>query len=264
VGYYGTAASRLLPGTLVAFTKRHPSVTISVTELLFGGVDALTDGSVDLAFTRLRADQLEHLPLSLADLASEPRVLAVERSHALADRISVSLSELDGERFVVNPVVANSEMRRWKEEQHRHGLPGRIAGRARSVSELLTMVATGAGITLVPVSVARQYRPPAITYVPVTDAEPAVISLVWPTGALSPSGEAFLQAAREQAQVTKFETVADLEARRSRALALISKQRIGTWFGVAGCGAGRVRRTGSGAGGRPTTGSRWVGAGRCA
>jgi DNA-binding transcriptional LysR family regulator len=112
---------------------------------------------------------------------------------------------------------------RWKDEQRRHGLPGRIAGRARSVTELLTMVSAGIGITLVPVSVARQHRPPTITYIPVTDAELAVISLVWPTDALSPSAQAFVEAAQEQAQLTRFETVADLEARRRRVCARKSR-----------------------------------------
>jgi DNA-binding transcriptional LysR family regulator len=208
VGYYGTAASRLLPGTLAAFGERRPSTIVSVRELLFGDLDDLITGGVDLAFTRLRADQVRDLPVTVAELASEPRVLVVGRSHRLADRI-----------FLVNPATDQNAMERWKDEQRRHGLPGRIAGKARSVTELLTLVAAGTGITLVPVSVARQHRPPTITYVPVTDAEPAVISLVWPTGTLSPSAEAFIHAAQAQAELTRFETVADLEARRRRVCA---------------------------------------------
>jgi DNA-binding transcriptional LysR family regulator len=223
VGYYGTAASRLLPGTLAAFGERRPSTTVSVRELLFGDLDDITAGKVDLAFTRLRTDQLAHLPVTVAELASEPRVLVVARSHRLAGRISVSLRELGEDRFVVNPSVDLNALGRWKDEQRRHGLPGRIAGKARSVTELLTMVAAGVGITIVPVSVARQHRPPTITYVPVTDAEPAVISLVWPTGTLSPSAQAFVEAAQEQAQLIRFETVAELEARRRRVCARRSR-----------------------------------------
>jgi DNA-binding transcriptional LysR family regulator len=219
VGYYGTAASRLLPGTLAAFGERRPSTIVSVRELLFGDLDDLITGGVDLAFTRLRADQVRDLPVTVAELASEPRVLVVGRSHRLADRISVSLRELEKDSFLVNPATDQNAMERWKDEQRRHGLPGRIAGKARSVTELLTLVAAGTGITLVPVSVARQHRPPTITYVPVTDAEPAVISLVWPTGTLSPSAEAFIHAAQAQAELTRFETVADLEARRRRVCA---------------------------------------------
>ena len=224
VGYYGTAASRLLPGTLAAFAERRPSTIVSVRELLFGDLDDIIAGSVDLAFTRLRADQLGHLPVTVTELASEPRVLVVASSHRLAGRISVSLRELGEDRFIVNPGTDDhNAIGRWKDEQRRHGLPGRIAGRARSVTELLTMVAAGSGITLVPVSVARQHRPPTITYIPVTNAEPAVISLVWPAGTLSPTAQAFVEAAQEQAQLTRFETVAQLEARRRRVCARRSR-----------------------------------------
>ena len=223
VGYYGTAASRLLPGTLAVFEQRRPSTAVSVRELLFGDLDDVTNGSVDLAFTRLRADQLGHLLVTVAELAREPRMLVVARSHRFAGRITISLRELGDDRFIVNPGTELNALERWKDEQRRHGLPGRIAGKARSVTELLTMVAAGNGITLVPVSVARQHRPPTITYIPVTDAEPAVISLVWPTATLSPSAQAFVEAAQEQAQLTRFETLADLEARRRRVCARRSR-----------------------------------------
>ena len=146
VGYFGTAASRLLPGTLAAFGERRPSTTVSVRELLFGDIDDIIAGNVDLAFTRLRTDQLAHLPVAVAELASEPRVLAVARSHTLAGRISISLRELGEDRFIVNPGTYDPNgLGRWKDEQRRHGLPGRIAGKARSVTELLTMVAAGTG-----------------------------------------------------------------------------------------------------------------------
>ena len=226
VGYYGTAASRLLPATLTAFGQRHPSTIVSVRELLFGDIDDIVAGNVDLAFTRLRADQLTRHPVIVAELASEPRVLAVARSHRLAGRISVSLAELGEDRFVVNPGTSDDALKRWRDEQRRHGLPGRIAGRARSVTELLTLVAAGTGITLVPASVARQHRPPMITYIPVTDADPAVISLVWPTGALSPVGHGFVRVAQDEAQLTRFETVAELEARRRRACARRARRAI--------------------------------------
>jgi DNA-binding transcriptional LysR family regulator len=223
IGYYGTAASRLLPETLAAFGERRPSTTVSVRELLFGDLDGITGGNVDLAFTRLRAEQLAHLSVTAVELAREPRVLVVARSHRLAGRISISLRELEEDQFVVNPGTDLNALGRWKDEQRRHGLPGRIAGNARSVTELLTMVAAGVGITLVPASVARQHRPPTITYIPVTDADLAVISLVWSTGTLSPSAQTFVEVAQEQAQLTRFETVADLEARRRRVFARRSR-----------------------------------------
>src|SRR6266700_1099250 len=53
VGFYGSAASALLPDVLRTFSERLPSVVVSVRELLLGNIDDILDGNVDLAFTRL-------------------------------------------------------------------------------------------------------------------------------------------------------------------------------------------------------------------
>lgn len=199
IGFYGSAATALLPPTLKAFAHTHPSTQVTIRELLFGSLDDLTNGTVDLAFTRLTADQVADLPVHLLELSREPRMLALPRSHRLADRSELSLSELDQEAFVVNPAARDNALARWLTEQHRHGLRGRITAEARSVTELLAMVAAGTGVTLVPAAVAHHHQPPEITYVPVPDAEPAVVSLAWAAGSLRPSGEAFIQTARAQA-----------------------------------------------------------------
>lgn len=199
IGFYGSAATVLFPPTLKEFARTHPSTKVTIRELLFGSLDDLTNGAVDLAFTRLTADQVRHLPVRLIQLKQEPRLLALPRTHRLAERRELSLSELDQERFVVNPAAREGALVRWRSEQHRHRLPGRITAEARSVTELLAMVAAGAGITLVPAAVAHHHQPPDITYIPVPDAEPAVVSLVWGAGSLRASVDAFIQAAREQA-----------------------------------------------------------------
>ena len=80
-----------------------------------------------------------------------------------------------------------------------------FSAEAHSVTELLAMVAAGTGITLVPSAIAHHHQPPDIIYVPVPDAEPAVVSLAWAAGSLRPSGEAFVQTARAQARETQPE-----------------------------------------------------------
>ncbi len=203
VGFYGSAALALLPPTLKAFTATHPSTRVTVRELLFGSLDDLTNGTIDIAFTRLEANQVEHLPVCLIQLSQEPRVLALPAAHRFADRTGLTMSELKHESFVVNPAGPENALARWRGEQRRHGLPGRIAAEARSVSELLTLVGAGTGIALVPAAIARHHDIPAITYVPVTDADPAVVSLAWAAGSLRPNGEAFVHTARAQARETR-------------------------------------------------------------
>jgi DNA-binding transcriptional LysR family regulator len=199
VGFYGSAAAVLLPPILRSWSAAQPAAEVSVRELLLGDLDDLTHGGVDLAFTRLHPDQVAELPIEVEVLAEEPRLLALSASHRLADAAEVSFGDLWGEDFVVNPAVRDSPLTRWRAEQRRHGLPGRVAARAASLQELLTFVAAGRGVSLVAASVSELHPRPDVRYVPVGDADPALVTLAWARGELRPAGQAFIAIARREA-----------------------------------------------------------------
>lgn len=195
VGFYGSAGSDLLPEILRTFRDHNPPLDISVYELLLGNLDELIDGKLDVAFTRLLPDQTE---FEVEVIAQEPRVLAIASTHPLAKRESVTFAELRNERFITNPAVPSDGVPpRWLAEQRRHGLPGCVAAVARSIQEILAQVASQAGVCLVPASVARHHSRPDVTFVPVTDADPAVTSLVFRRGHESPALDTFLEITRE-------------------------------------------------------------------
>jgi DNA-binding transcriptional LysR family regulator len=196
VGFYGSAASTLLPDVLRTFARHHPSAEISLRELLLGRVDELVAGDVDVAFTRLLPGQVE-VEVDVKVVAWEPRVVALAAEHPLAASDSLTFAELHEESFITNPAVHSAAPpTRWLAEQRRHGLPGRVAAEAASVHEVLALVAAGRGVGLVPASVARHYPRGDVAYVEVSDAEPAVVSLAWPRGGLRPIVEAFIATAR--------------------------------------------------------------------
>ncbi len=197
VGFYGSAASALLPEVLCAFSERLPSVDVSVRELLLGSIDDILGGNVNLAFTRLLPGQTE---LEVEILTHEDRLVALALAHPLAARQSLTFADLKDESFIVNPAVpADGAPARWLAEQRRHGLPGRVAAQSASIQEILTLVAAGRGVCLVPSAVAAHYPRTGVAYVPVTDAEPAVVSLAWRPGRLIPAVEAFIHTARQVA-----------------------------------------------------------------
>ena len=204
VGFYGSAGSDLLPDVLRAFAEREPSFAVSVCELLLGSVDAVLNGEVDLAFTRLRPGQTQ---LEVEVIGQEPRLAALPAAHPLATRNSLVFAELAEESFITNPVVRDDGPRppRWQAEQHRHGLPGRVAAQGKGVLEILTLVAAGCGVCLVPSAVARHHPRTDIAYVPVDDAEPAVVSLAWRPGALLPPLDSFVEIVRELARGSRSE-----------------------------------------------------------
>ncbi len=197
IGFYGSAANAWLARALRAFHERQSGVEVSVKDLLLGRIDEVVDGSVDVAFTRLLPGQAD---VEIEVIAREPRFVAIPSTHPLSGRASVTFDDLRNECFITNPAVDSQRPPvRWLAEQARHGLPGNVAAEAASIQEILTLVATGRGVSLVPASVADHYPRADVTYRPVTDADPAVVSLAWRPGAVRPSVEAFLDTARQLA-----------------------------------------------------------------
>jgi DNA-binding transcriptional LysR family regulator len=197
VGFYGSAASALLPAVLSAFAEQRPSVEVSLRELLLDRVDEILGGEVDVAFTRLQPGQIK---AEIEVVAREPRVVALPVGHALATRDSLTFADLRDESFITNPVVHDpGPPTRWLAEQQRHQLPGRVAAKAASIREILTLVATGRGVCLVPAAVSREYPRADVSYVDVTDAEPALVSLAWDPQSRRPVVEEFIRTVREVA-----------------------------------------------------------------
>jgi DNA-binding transcriptional LysR family regulator len=197
VGFYGSAATAVLADLLARFSEEHPSAEVSVRELLLDQIDELLAGGVDVALTRLLPGQAD---VELEVIAHESRVVALPASHALSGRATLRFSDLEEESFITNPVVESSvPPKRWLAEQARHGLPGRVAAQAASVQEILTLVAAGKGVCLVPASVAQHHRADVV-YVEMSDADPAVVSLAWPRGGLRPIVAAFIEVTRRLAR----------------------------------------------------------------
>jgi DNA-binding transcriptional LysR family regulator len=216
VGFYGSAASELLPDVLRAFNVLLPDLDVDVRELLLGSIDDILTGSVDIAFTRLVPGQTE---LEVEVLAEEPRVAALASAHPLARNQTLTFADLRDESFVINPADNQpGPPPRWLAEQRRHGLPARIAAQAASLQEILALVAAGRGVCLVPQAVAHHYPRAGLTYVPVSDADAAVVSLARRAGPIAPAVKAFIEASRQIAASKREPNPAlSLQSRRQMA-----------------------------------------------
>ena len=112
---------------------------------------------------------------------------ALAKTHPPAAHEALTFADLRDERFIVNLMVSNAgSPARWLAEQRRQCLPGRIAAEARSPQEIMALVGAGKGVCLVPAAAALHDRQSDVACVPVTDAEPAVVSLAWPPDRSSP------------------------------------------------------------------------------
>lgn len=199
IGFAGSAGAELIPRVLETFRAEHPRVAVSLRELSFSPHHDLTEGRADAGFVRLQRPETD---LNLVELGREPRVLAAPTSSRFAGSSELAMSELGEEGFITLPAAANPAFRQaWLAEQRRHGLPGRVIEDAASVQEILSLVALGRGVALVPQAAAHVYPRPGVAFIPVADADPAALNLAWHPSANTPYLQAFIATVRQQARI---------------------------------------------------------------
>ncbi|MGV8908270.1 MAG: LysR family substrate-binding domain-containing protein [Propionicimonas sp.] len=143
-----------VPGVTVTkwrkiWADRLRKVPLHVIEVPEAGQRAALDaGEVDMCFVRLPVDGEGLHTIRLYD---EVAVVVVQKDHPVAAFEEVSLADLSGETLVVDDEGATGADR----------------------------VAWGAGVLLVPQSVARSHSRRDLVYRPVTDAAPTTIALAW-------------------------------------------------------------------------------------
>ncbi|MQY05774.1 LysR family substrate-binding domain-containing protein [Actinomadura macrotermitis] len=136
-------------------------------------VPLLRDGGAEAGFVRLPVDReaLQVIPLYL-----EATVVVVPKDHAVAAVEELELADLADED-VFEPL---DDVLTW---DIRPGEPAFT--RPGSTAEAVELVATGAGVLLLPQSLARLHHRKDLTYRTVTDAPQSQIGLAWPGGETS-------------------------------------------------------------------------------
>ncbi|MEO3787227.1 LysR family substrate-binding domain-containing protein [Actinocorallia sp. B10E7] len=136
-------------------------------------VPLLRDGGAEAAFVRLPTDRegLHVIPLYV-----ETTVVVVPKEHAVAAVDELELADLADED-VFEPL---DDVLDWTDR------PGQPAfTRPESTADALELVASEAGVLLLPQSLARLHHRKDLTYRPVTDAPRSQIGLAWPENATS-------------------------------------------------------------------------------
>ena len=184
----GLAAFRQLPQLARIAARELPSLILRyVPDLLTPASEAaLLEDRVDLALLR---PPVRRSGLETRLVARERFVVAVPARHRLADGGPVGLGELREEDFVLygarDSVVDATVTRACLD----HGFLPRRAHEAAETSILLTLVAAGLGVALLPES-ALALRIDGVSYVPVADGDRAVhvdLALGWRSDDVSPA-----------------------------------------------------------------------------
>jgi DNA-binding transcriptional LysR family regulator len=179
VGFTGSATYELLPKLADALRDALPGVVLALRgELLTPAqVAGLLDGTLDLGLLR---PPVRERALAVEIIRREPLVAVLPRTHPLAALDEVPLEELASEPFVVYPSHFRSVVHDAVEDAcAAHGFVPRTALEVSETATLVSFVAAGLGVSLVPDSVRHMtvhgavYRPLA------SDATAVELAVAW-------------------------------------------------------------------------------------
>ena len=176
LGYTIGAGLEIVPKLIRTFYDRNPDVTLESEEFDF------TDPSAGLRDFQVHAAVVRP-PLGLAglvsvELAAERRVACLPDDHRLARRKWVEIADLLPEPIVAAPSSPGPWRDYWILSEFRTE-PPHIVHEAPTLDAELHLVSRGVGLSITSEAVGRWYRRPGVTFVPIRDLSPCIVSLAW-------------------------------------------------------------------------------------
>jgi DNA-binding transcriptional LysR family regulator len=181
IGFVGPPPAIITPQPFAALSESHPQAQVSFRDLPFPhGATRAWLADVDVAFSHPPESEAG---LDIQPVRTEPRAVVAQRSHRLAGRKELAVTDVLDETFVS---YHRDVQRRWAGfhslDDHRGAAPEHTTkDHAFTSLEMLGIISTSPGITTVPYADAKlaQRVVPHIAAIPLHDANPAVVSLTW-------------------------------------------------------------------------------------
>lgn len=166
-----------------AMERGVPGVELELTTVstLPEELAALREGTADASFLWVPTGDER---LRFAKVRRDRRLVAVPSDHRLAGRETLTLADLASEPVIVPQVVVSDDvLRHWLAEPRPDGRRAVRGPAAHRIEDRLMLVARGRGVWLAPEPLARYFPMRGVTWVPVADAAPSYLALVWMPGA---------------------------------------------------------------------------------
>ncbi|MFD0019990.1 LysR family transcriptional regulator [Streptomyces sp. NPDC058382] len=197
VGFEASGAGELTTRARAEFARRHPGVRVTPKRYDWGQeAGALRDGLADVAFVWLPND-LGGLRSELVH--TEPRVVGLPCGHALAGRSGISVLEVGDEPLLWTRSAPREWVDWWAVNPRPDGSSPNWGPTNDNVEEMLEQVAEGSSVCFAPLSMARYYARPDLSWVPLTDVEPLRVVLAWAEGMDTALVRGFVEVVRELA-----------------------------------------------------------------
>ena len=184
-GFMAMTPPMMAADLISRFMAAHPEITIEWRQLGYPTLDArawLSDCDAALIWFAPTAPGL-----ASQAIRTSPLVVAMSESHPLAGRPELTVAEVLDETFPgivdwCDPVWLGY----WGLDTYRGAPARRTDDVAVTPEEVASIVASGRAITTVPEIVAVPFHHLGIRAIPLVDADPGMLTLVWPEGAATP------------------------------------------------------------------------------
>lgn len=196
MGFVGSAVHEVLPTLLRRFRERYPDAAVVPAELsTTEQIAALENGAIDAGLVRLPVEPADIATLRLVE---ETLVIALPDFHPMSGRRRLPLSALADEPFVLwgrrlNPLFHDEVISACRAA----GFTPNIVQEAGEMPTIVSMVAAGLGVSLVPESMER-VRTDGISYLQVQGGAVRIaLALAWRRDEPAPLVRNFVAVARE-------------------------------------------------------------------
>lgn len=199
-GFIGSPPKVDAPELVAGFRQAHPDGNVSFRELAYPRISTaswLQEVDIALCYTPTRDPSVTIVPLR-----DEPRAVLMAEDHPLARTKLVTVSEVIDETFCgTHPSLEPMRASFWRLDDHRGGPPRNItADHASNPHETIAAVAHGRCISTAPASSAknlvRGLPGMGVVAVPLSDAQPATLSLVARSDNINPLVDTLVEVAR--------------------------------------------------------------------
>ena len=197
IGFTGSSTYDLMPTVAKLVRQELPGVALDLHgEMLTSAqVSRLLDHSLDLGFLR---PPVRTTDLNVRVIRSEPLVVALPAGHPLARRRVVPLADLAADSFIVYPTHFRSVTHEAVEEAcQKAGFHPRVALEVSETATMVSFVAAGLGVALVPAA-ARHLRITGAVYRTLEEKTEVTLALAWRAGDRSPVLTRFLRDVKPQ------------------------------------------------------------------
>ncbi|HKY01111.1 MAG TPA: LysR family transcriptional regulator [Burkholderiales bacterium] len=192
IGFISTASYTVLPELLPAFHRDHPGIKLQLQEATTDvQIPGLQEGDLDVGFVLA---PVVDASLRYQSVHREPLIAALPAGRRWPATIAVSA--LAGEAFVLFPRKVGVGLHDLIIGLcQRAGFAPRIEQEAIQMQTIISLVAAGMGVSLVPQSLLHMRRT-GVVYRPLRDKSPLIeIGLAWRASDDSPAVAAFVAAA---------------------------------------------------------------------